>query len=100
MARGPGKGNTNNPSGRPVGTKNKRTKEWEALGESILSEHTAKFNEILRDRAENDSDTFIELYLKIIEYFRPKMARIENTHDTADNVKSFEVKIIKNGNKD
>lgn len=100
MARGPGKGKTNNPHGRTPGSKNKRTLEWEALGESILNEHTSRFNEILRERANYDSEGFIDLYLRIIEYFRPKMARVENMHDTSEGVKSFEVKIVKNGNKD
>jgi hypothetical protein len=66
------KGHTNNPSGRSVGSKNKRTKEWEALGESIVNEHTERFNRLL---AEIKDDAFLDKYIQILEYFKPKLAR-------------------------
>lgn len=73
------KGQTNNSSGRPVGSKNKRTEQWEALGESITGQQAEKFNDFLDKlwSSRNDEDKMIasELYLKTLEYFKPKQAR-------------------------
>lgn len=73
------KGQTNNSSGRPVGSKNKRTEQWEALGESITGQQAEKFNDFLDKlwNSRNDEDKMIasELYLKTLEYFKPKQAR-------------------------
>lgn len=80
------KGKTNNPNGRPAGSKNEKTKQWEALGESIMSVHTERFNDILKAKAEDDPDTFMDLYLKVLEYFKPKLARTETkTEVSIDN---------------
>ena len=63
-------------AGRAKGGKNERTLQWEALGESIMAVHTKRFNEVLT--AMDDSD-FADNYLKILEYFKPKIARTELT---------------------
>jgi hypothetical protein len=73
------KGQTNNASGRPVGSKNKRTEQWEQLGESITGQQAEQFNAFLDKlwSSRNDEDKMIasELYLKTLEYFKPKQAR-------------------------
>jgi len=73
------KGQTNNASGRPVGSKNKRTEQWEALGESITGQQAEQFNDFMNKLwgSRNDEDKMIasELYLKTLEYFKPKQAR-------------------------
>lgn len=73
------KGQTNNANGRPVGSKNKRTEQWEALGESITGQQAEKFNAFLDKlwSSRDDQDKMIasELYLKTLEYFKPKQAR-------------------------
>lgn len=73
------KGQTNNSSGRPIGSKNKRTEQWEALGESITGQQAEQFNAFLDKlwSSRNDEDKMIasELYLKTLEYFKPKQAR-------------------------
>lgn len=73
------KGQTNNSSGRPVGSKNKRTEQWEQLGESITGQQAEQFNDFLNKlwSSRNDEDKMIasELYLKTLEYFKPKQAR-------------------------
>ena len=73
------KGQTNNASGRPVGSKNKRTEQWEALCESITGQQAEQFNDFLNKLwgSRNDEDKMIasELYLKTLEYFKPKQAR-------------------------
>ena len=73
------KGQTNNASGRPVGSKNKRTEQWEQLGESITGQQAEQFNDFMNKLwgSRNDEDKMIasELYLKTLEYFKPKQAR-------------------------
>ena len=73
------KGQTNNSSGRPVGSKNKRTEQWEQLGESITGQQAEQFNDFMNKLwgSRNDEDKMIasELYLKTLEYFKPKQAR-------------------------
>jgi hypothetical protein len=73
------KGQTNNSNGRPVGSKNKRTEQWEQLGESITGQQAEQFNAFLDKlwKSRDDQDKMIasELYLKTLEYFKPKQAR-------------------------
>jgi len=64
--------------GRPKGVKNKNTLAWEGLRDSIVNVHTERFNTIL---TELEPDKFIDTYLKILEYFKPKLARNENVNE-------------------
>lgn len=70
------KGHTGNPNGRPKGTKNKKTQQWEILGESIMNEHTERFNASLESL---DDDKFMDMYIKVLEYFKPKQNRTDIT---------------------
>lgn len=77
MPRGPGKGKTNNPNGRPKGVPNKST---EAI-KMVMAEFVGKnmddmqglFNEI---RANNPQKAF-DILLAAAEYVVPKLARTE-----------------------
>jgi hypothetical protein len=73
------KGKSGNPTGKPIGAKAQRTLQWEALGESITGQQAEKFNDFLDKlwNSRNDEDKMIasELYLKTLEYFKPKQAR-------------------------
>jgi len=64
------KGVTNNPNGRPSGSKNKKSKEWETLGEAIRDRHAKRFNDEL-DNLEGRE--FIKAYTNIINYFKPRL---------------------------
>lgn len=71
--------------GRPKGTKNKRTQQWEALAESITGRQAEYFNDYLEELWES-SDPKIknqaaELFLKTLEYFKPKQQRTEVQQD-------------------
>lgn len=74
MARGPGKGNTNNPKGRPQGAKGEKTLQWEKLGSVIVSDSAERFMTVLDNM---DDEDFIKAYLQILEYFKPKQQRRE-----------------------
>ena len=64
---------------KPVGAKSEKTKQWESLGESITGQQAEQFNAFLDKlwNSRNDEDKMIasELYLKTLEYFKPKQAR-------------------------
>jgi len=66
----------NSLGGRKEGSIGQKTKQWEALAESIATTHTERFNDILSRLPE---DKFISSYLQVLEYFKPKLAR--NTID-------------------
>ena len=70
------KGGRRPGAGRPEGSKNLRTLQWEALGDAITSIHTERFNRVL---SEAKDETFVSLYLQALEYFKPKQARTEVT---------------------
>jgi hypothetical protein len=73
------KGKSGNPNGRPQGAKSEKTLQWEQLGESITGQQAEQFNDFLNKLwgSRNDEDKMIasELYLKTLEYFKPKQAR-------------------------
>jgi len=87
MAKGPAKGTTNNPNGRPIGSKNERTAQWDALAESIVGIHADNFNKIMDadfvDATEHEDEEimmnarsrYTNNYIKIMEFFKPKQAR-------------------------
>lgn len=58
--------------GRTAGVKNERTLQWEALGESIVTIHTDRFNTIL---ANSNDKEFSDRFLQVLEYFKPKLNR-------------------------
>ena len=64
------KGQTNNPDGRKIGSKNKKTKQWEILGEAIVTRHSERFNQAL-DKL--DDSEFVKAYTSILAYFKPKL---------------------------
>ena len=74
------KGHTNNPNGRPKGSKNVRTQQWEELHESIVGLHAERFNRNLSDLMDSGDDKerikAMELYLQVPEYFKPKHSRV------------------------
>jgi hypothetical protein len=70
------KGQTGNPNGRPKGTKNKKTEQWEVLGASIMNEHTEKFN---NEMSKLQGEKFMDMYIKVLEYFKPKQNRTDIT---------------------
>lgn len=72
--RGPGKGNTNNPNGRPKGIPNKTTKEMRQLILDVCSQHIGKANKTL---AELDGKEFIDALAKLFSLVMPRQAEIE-----------------------
>ena len=67
-----------NPAGRPKGAPNKKNEQWLLLHESITGTHTERFNEILAGLAMTEPEKFLDTYLRILEYFKPRLQRAEN----------------------
>lgn len=60
--------------GKVKGSLNQKTKQWEELGEAIVTTHAQRFNEILE---KSSDDNFQKYFTMILEYFKPKQARTE-----------------------
>jgi hypothetical protein len=79
------KGMTNNPNGRPLGSLNKKTLEWEEFGRTFVAEALPKvaefINECMDSRDEDLKFKAASLTLDVLEYFKPKQARITHSGD-------------------
>lgn len=89
-----GKFTKGNP-GKPMGAKSERLKQWDTLGNSIIGEQAENFNKFLNQlwvddgkelkKQAEDKIAAAELYLKVLEYFKPKLSRADvnqnNKHD-------------------
>lgn len=79
------KGMTNNPNGRPIGSLNKKTLEWEEFGSKFVAEALPKVaefvNECMDSRDEDLKFKASALALDVLEYFKPKQARIQHSGD-------------------
>jgi len=76
MAQGPGKGNTNNPNGRPAGVPNKTTKAAKELLEQVLLgqvENIEKALELIKDK---DPAKYLDACSKLFTYVLPKKTDI------------------------
>lgn len=62
--------------GRPDGTKNKKTLQWEAIGDFLINDGANRAVKIMR---ECKDDKFMDYFNQLLEYFKPKLARTEIT---------------------
>lgn len=88
---------TKGNAGRPKGTKNTRTLQWEELGKQITEANTAKFNGLLGrlwDSPDiNDQVRAAELFLRLAEYFRPKLQRTQHYTDTSGSLPRIIIRV-------
>lgn len=98
MGRGPGKGRTNNPNGRPFGTPNKTTQEAKELLNLVLSGEVDNIKEALK-RVRDESDSkYLDALSKLFPYVFPKKSDITsndkeiqaNLNVTVDNSETAE----------
>lgn len=70
--RGPGKGNTNNPNGRPKGRPNRTTEQAKELLQTILYGQLDNIDEALENiRSKSDKD-YIDACVKMFKYVLPE----------------------------
>lgn len=72
------KGISGNPSGRPQGAVSDKVKMWNDLGDWFVQEGAAKCMRIMNDM---DDEEYIKHYTALLEYFKPKQARITHSGD-------------------
>lgn len=81
----PQKGVINNPNGRPAGSKNQRTIEWEEFGKDFVHEAIPKVAEFINECMDSHDEDLkfraASLALDVLEYFKPKQARITHAGD-------------------
>ena len=59
---------------RPKGSKNQKTIDWNEFGKKLTEDGLPRLQRILETC---DDETFIKLYVVMLEYFKPKMKRLE-----------------------
>jgi len=72
------KGISGNPNGRPVGAVSDKVKMWNELGEWFTQQGAAKCMRIMNDM---EDEEYIKHYTALLEYFKPKQARITHSGD-------------------
>ena len=60
---------------KPKGAVSEKTKAWERLGEFITENGAERIKTIL---ASCEPEDFIKYYTALLEYFKPKLGRVEN----------------------
>jgi DNA-binding Lrp family transcriptional regulator len=72
------KGVSGNPSGRPQGAISDKVRMWNELGDWFVREGAAKCMRIMNDM---EDEEYIKHYTALLEYFKPKQARITHSGD-------------------
>lgn len=81
--KGPPKGHTNNPTGRPPGTPNKITIEFRETVRRLLEDNSENVGKWLAAVAEGEGDAkpdpgkALDLMVKLAEFAAPKLSRQE-----------------------
>lgn len=69
------KGNSYSP-GRPKGSKNERTEQWEQFSEWMMEAGLERFQ---REIETLEGEKFVQVVKDLMEFFKPKLARQEQT---------------------
>ena len=93
MARGPGKGISNNPAGKPKGAQNRTTKQAKELLEKILFGQLDNVNEMF-EKLKKDPQKYIDAYSKMFGYVMPKKTDV--TSDDKPLIPSLPIITIRN----
>lgn len=80
--------------GRPKGVKNKKTRQWDQIGDYLVNQGSEKFLSILEESGDKE---YVDKFLAILNYFKPKLASTTNINQN-DNKHSFEFTIDEDEN--
>jgi hypothetical protein len=70
-------------SGMKKGQKATKTKQWEEMGEWLVTEGADKYMEYLKKM---DPDNYLKRFEAMLEYFKPKLSRAELTGKDGDDL--------------
>ena len=93
--RGPGKGKSNNPAGKPKGTPNKTTKEARELFIAIMNGQIEYITDALEKVRTESPSRYLDAISKLFQYTMPKQIDIKSD---GDKIGAIEVTIV-NGEK-
>ena len=91
MARGPGKGKTNNPNGRTKGSPNRTTKEAKELLEQILLGEIDNIKSALTSVKKKDPARYLDSCAKLFTYVLPKKTDVTSGGETIKTALSITV---------
>ena len=77
MARGPGKGKTNNPKGRPRGSQNRATKDVREAFKKLIENNLDNMEIWLEEVAKESPSKALQIIKDLSEYILPKLQRTE-----------------------
>lgn len=77
------KGQTNNPHGRKVGSKNKKTEQWNQLGEYLIGGAADRAMEIMSKSKDKE---FMIHYGNLLNYFKPKQQSVNGNLSTGGDI--------------
>lgn len=78
----------NSLGGRKKGSKGIKSLQWESIGDYLVQNGSEEFLKVLKGLADNEPEKYAELFLKVLEYFKPKRAREDGdgNSDTGDTI--------------
>ena len=68
-------GKSGNPAGKPKGVVSEKTRGWNLLKDAITTDLTDKF---MTEMEKLDGTAYINAYLNVLEFFRPRLSRVES----------------------
>lgn len=90
------KGQSGNPAGRPVGSKNRASVELRKGFELLAQHNIYEVQGWLDAVAQDDPAKALTIYLQLAEFVTPKLARTENVHEIdEDSVQGFSINVVR-----
>ena len=69
------KGKSGNPNGKPKGIKSEKTMILETFCTDIIEGGIDRFNKAMNTLAEKNPAKYVDAYLALLEYVKPKLSR-------------------------
>lgn len=64
-------------NGRQLGCRSMKTRQWDSIGDYLVQHGAEHFLLHLQKLAKKNPEKYCDRFMQILEYFKPKMARIE-----------------------